>query len=107
MAVIDDYSPMYEGDTLPALVCQFQAKDFSAINLSGATFSLVLVSSTGTRKVGAGTWTIDNAAAGQAHYTWDPTDTSQAGSWNLQVAMTISGQTQHFDLKPLDIDPAL
>jgi len=107
MAVVDDYSPMYENDTLPNLVCQFQAKDFTPINLTGATFALVMVSSTGTRKVGAGSWTIDNATAGQAHYAWNSADTNTAGSWNLQVAITIAGAAQHFDLKPLDIDPTL
>jgi hypothetical protein len=102
----DDFSPMVAGDTLTPLSVQFSYTDGTPINLTGATLSLVLESA-GTRKVGAGTWTIDNAAAGQAHYTWQSTDINQAGIWLLQVAITIGGATLHCDVRTLEIEAPL
>lgn len=107
MAVADDYSPLYTGDQLTPLTVQFSNKDGTAINLTGATLALVMESSTGTRQVGSGAWTIDNATAGQAHYSWSSADVAAAGMWMLQVSITIGGQTEHCDPKPLQILPPL
>ena len=107
MALADDYSPLYVGDTLVPLSVQFSNRDGTAINLTGATLALVMESSTGTRQVGAGTWTIDNAAAGQAHYTWSSADVAVPGTWTIQVAITVGGQTEHCDPKLLTILPPL
>ncbi|SRR5579885_419040 len=103
----DDYSPLYLGDTLVPLSVQFSTKDGTAINLTGAALALVMESSAGVRQVGTGTWTIDNAAAGQAHYTWSSADVAQSGTWTIQVAITINGQTEHCDPKTLVIVPPL
>lgn len=101
----EDYSPKYTGDTLDSLVVQFQYKDGSPINLTSATLGIVMVSSTGIRQVGTGTWTIDGAAAGQAHYDWSSADVATAGTWTIQVSFTVSGQTEHCDPKTLIILP--
>lgn len=103
----DDYSPLYTGDQLVPLSVQFSNKDGTAINLAGASFALVMESSTGTRKTGTGTWTINNATAGQASYAWSSADVSTAGTWTLQVSITIGGLTQHCDPKSLEIDVTL
>lgn len=107
MTVADDYSPIYVGDLAPPLSVQFSNRDGTAINLTGATFSLVMESSIGTRKTGTGTWTINNATAGQASYAWSSADVSTAGTWTLQVAITVNGLTQHCDPKALEIDTTL
>lgn len=107
MSVIEDFAPKYVGDTLDPLVGQFQYKDGTPIPLAGATFTLVMVSNTGTRQVGTGTWTIDNASAGQAHYSWSAADVATAGTWTIQVSYTIGGQTEHCDPKILPILPVL
>jgi hypothetical protein len=103
----DDYSPLYTGDQLVPLTVQFSNKDGTAINLTGATLTLVMESSTGTRQIGTGTWTIDNASAGQAHYAWSSADVAQAGTWTIQVSLTIGNQVQHCDPKLLTIVPPL
>jgi hypothetical protein len=107
MAVADDYSPMYTGDVLVPLAVQFSHTDGSAIDLTGATLALVMESSAGVRQLGSGTWTIDNAAAGQAHYAWSSADVATAGTWTIQVSITIGGQTEHCDPKLLTILPPL
>lgn len=82
-------------------------KDGSVVDLTGATLSIVFVSSIGTRKVGTGTWTIDNASQGLAHYTYSSADVSEAGTWTLQVEVQVGGQPAHTDTDILQILPPL
>ncbi|MGH2505930.1 MAG: hypothetical protein ACRDHZ_00695, partial [Ktedonobacteraceae bacterium] len=107
LMAIDDYSPMTVGDTLIPLSVQTSFRDGSPIPLVGATLSLVMVSGTGVRQVGTGVWTIDNAAAGQAHYAWSAADVATAGTWSIQVEYTIGGQPEHLDTKLLIIGAPL
>lgn len=102
----DDYLPMYVGDTLNPLSVQFQCADRSAINLTSATLTLVLAAG-GTSQVGTGIWTIDDAAAGQAHYDWSDADVAVAGTYQLQVKITIGGKSVHTDPKPWILTPTL
>lgn len=104
---VDDYSPMYVGDLAPAFSAQFSNRDGTAMNLTGASFSLVMLDSNNTRQIGQGTWVIDSATGGQAHYNWASADTAVPGLWMIQVSITISGQTQHCDPKPLTITAPL
>lgn len=102
----DDYSPLYQTDTLVPLSCQFNTTSGTAVNLTNATITLVL-SSANQRKTGTGTWTISNASAGQAYYDWSAADVATPGTWTLQIEIAVGGQSQHFDPKPLVIVPPI
>lgn len=105
---IDDFSPMYAGDTLSPFSPQFNHKDGSPVDLTAATITLVMVCSAPfSRQVGTGTWVIDNATAGQAHYNWSSADVATPGTWAIQVEITVGGEPLHFDSKLLVIDPPL
>jgi hypothetical protein len=106
--VTDDFSPMYAGDTLNPFSPQFSYRDGSPVNLTNATITLVMVNSAPySRQAGTGTWVIDNAAAGQAHYNWSSADVSTPGTWTIQVEIVVGGEPLHFDSKILQIDPPL
>lgn len=102
----EDYTPIYVGDTAVPFAPTFTHKDGTAVNLSGATISMKMVSETGTTKTCSGSWTIDNASAGQAHYNWQNADVSTAGTWTLYVVITTGGSPVHADPKLLEIQTA-
>ena len=104
MAVIaDDFSPIFCGDVGAAFAPQFIHEDGSPVDLTGATISMVMQETSGITKVAAGTWTIDIAANGQAHYSYNAADVDTAGSWTLYIAISISGKPTHADVKQLEI----
>lgn len=107
----DDYSPIYQGDTgqpfAPIFVVKQSNGTWGAFNLTGAVIAMKMQDVTfGTIKVCTGPWSIDNAAAGQAHYQWQAADVSTPGDWNLYITITIGGLPVHADFKPLQILPA-
>lgn len=116
MAIPDDFSPIYQGDTGAPLAPQFLHKDNSPFNLSGATISMKmqLVASPGAIGETVGTiktcspsnWTIDDATNGKAHYQYQSTDVDTVGTWNLFITITIGGSPVHSDTKQLVILPA-
>jgi hypothetical protein len=80
------------GATLPVMALTLTDDTGAAINLTGATLSLIIHNTQTQEDVaGAGTWAITNAAAGQATYTWASGDTATAGSFLLYVKATYSG----------------
>ncbi len=97
----DDFSPVYVGDTQVVFAPTFQHKDGTAVNLTGATISMKMQDTAGNTKTCAGTWTIDNASAGQAHYQWQAADVSAAGTWTLYITIAINSQPVHADPKTL------
>jgi hypothetical protein len=101
--ILDDYSPLYKGDTLIPFAPVFQHKDRTPLDLTGATFGLKMIEQAGTTKTCTGTWTIDDAAAGKAHYQWQNADVDTVGIWTLYVSITIGGKTVHADPKTLEI----
>ncbi len=107
--IYEDYSPVYTGDTLRPFAPVFQDVDpltgkLSPVDLTGMTLSLRMVSSTGPARNGTGTWTIDNAQQGMAHYTYSAADVSTAGLWTVQTALTNGlGEVVHTDTKLLEI----
>ena len=104
VVVADDYSPMYVGDTEVNFAPVFAHKvDGSPVNLTGATISMKMQNEAGTVKVCGGTWTIDSAANGQAHYVWQAADVNTAGTWFLYITITIGGLPVHGDFKILEI----
>lgn len=99
MSVTEDYSPIYTNDTQAIFAPQFFHKDGSTVDLTNCTISMTMelysnISSTvviGTTKTCAGSWVIDSAANGQAHYQFQSADVNVSGVWNLWVVITDSG----------------
>jgi hypothetical protein len=106
--MIDDYSPIYIGDTLVPLSVQFLHKDGTAVSLSGATISMKMESQDNplTVKNCTGTWFIDDATNGKAHYQWQASDVATVGMWMLYAKITIGGLPVTADPKILEILPA-
>jgi len=87
-------SPFYVGQTGPALRATIQDDSDNPVNLTGATFTLVIENTlTNANVSGAGTWSILNAPAGVAQYTWNSADTATPGAYNLFIEYVISGVT--------------
>ena len=102
MSGTTNISPMYVGDTSPNLQITVTDDTGAAINLTGATITMKLQLTTSTTATsGIGSWTIDNAALGKAHYVWNVADTANAGEYYLWINLAFSGSNQHLD--PLDI----
>lgn len=106
MAIIEDYSPIYTGDVAVPFAPVFQHKDGSVVNLVGATINMKMQDQDGNLKICSGTWTIDDAVNGKAHYQWQTADVNTAGNWNLYVTITIGTLPVHADVKPLEIKGA-
>jgi hypothetical protein len=104
--IIDDYSPIYVGDTGAPFSPTFQHADGTAVNLTGATITMEMVNDdTGAVINCAGTWTIDSAPNGEAHYQYQSADVATAGLWKLYVTITVGGEPVHADMKKLQILP--
>jgi hypothetical protein len=105
---MDDYSPIYAGDLGSPFSVQFLHKDETPVNLNGATISMKMQNQDNPLTVNtcSGTWTIDNAINGQAHYQWQAADVATVGMWMLFIKITIGGLAVHADSKLLEILPA-
>jgi hypothetical protein len=111
--VSDNYSPVTEGDTLINFVPQFGqyvSGILQPFDLTDLTITMKMQNANDTSivQVGAGTWTIDNATQGQAHYVYGAADVAIPGIWNLFIKLTnsISGAFVHTFVKTLEIEAA-
>lgn len=111
--VADNYSPVTEGDTLIPFTPQFGQYVngvLQAYDLTGLTITMKMQNANDTSIVQnqAGTWTIDNAAQGQAHYTYGAADVATPGIWTLFIKLTnsVSGAFVHTFVKTLEIEAA-
>lgn len=111
--VQDNYSPLSQGDTLIPFTPQFGQYVngvLQAFDLTGLTISLEMqnANDSSISKSGMGTWVMDSAGAGQAHYEWNSADVSTPGIWTLFVKLTNSstGAFVHTHTKVLSIDAA-
>jgi hypothetical protein len=85
-------SPWSCGATLPVWQATFTDDSGNALNLTGATLSLIIHNTQTQEDVaGAGTWTITNATSGQATYAWAAADSAEPGIYSLSVRITFSG----------------
>ncbi len=101
----DDYSPRWVGDLSHPLQHTFVdgaglPHDLTGVVAANMTFVLVSVTS-GTRKVGLGTWTITDAPNGVAVYHWNVADVNTAGLWQIQASVPFADGTFHFSIKEL------
>lgn len=107
MAAIDDYSPVYQGDTGAPFNPVFTHLDGTAVNLTGAALTMkmqgVSAGESGTVIICTGTWTITDATNGKASYAYTSTDVATIGVWQMYITITIAGKPVHADTKPLTI----
>lgn len=81
------------GDSLPIPEGTLRGGDGNPINGSGATVRFHM------RPLGASSWTIDapavwtDQAGGVAHYSWQPGDTDDAGTYEFEFQVTFSDAT--------------
>lgn len=113
ISLVADNFNITQGDTLVPFTPQFAqyvSGVLQAYDLTGLTISLKMQNTNDPSIVhdGAGTWTVDNATAGQAHYTYDATDVATAGVWTMFIKLTnsTSGAFVHAFQKTLQIDAA-
>lgn len=107
MSITEDFSPVYVADYGAILAPQFTYADGTFVPLTGATISLKMQDiDYGTIKTCSGTWTIDDATNGKAHYQYQAPDLDTAGMWKLFVTITIGGKPVHADERLLQIKPA-
>jgi len=95
---VDDYSPIFVGDTAnPFSILVLQKNGFKSI--LGATISMTMQSVTtpATIKICAGPWNIDPLDNGRASYTFQPGDVDTADSWKMWVKILIGGKPLHVD----------
>ena len=100
---IDDFSPMYVGDTLVPFAPVFQYANGGFFNLTNATITMKMQDQDGNLKTCSGSWTIDDPVNGKAHYQWQSADVNTAGTWNLYITVTVTGATVHAGMKQLQI----
>ena|SRR5580765_877627 len=94
----DDYSPIAQGDVGAPFSIQFLHKnDGTPVNLTGATITMKMQEAEGALKICTGSWVIDSAINGQAHYNYSAADVSTVGNWSLYITITIGGASVHAD----------
>lgn len=91
----DDYSPVFQGDTLQPFSPQFATHSNgvpTAFDLSGLTISMKMVNETGTNTITcSGIWTIDDPVNGLAHYNYASADVATPGLWTMYIKLTNTG----------------
>jgi hypothetical protein len=99
---------MYMGDTEVPFAPAFVHADGTPVVLTGATLSMKMQNiNSGVVQTCSGTWTIDDAAGGLAHYQWQAGDVATVGIWMLYITITIGGLPVHADTKTLVILPII
>jgi hypothetical protein len=94
---IDDYSPIYVGDTgKPLSIYVAHKNGFEHILGSAISMKLKNVD-TGVVKTCTGSWTIDSNDNGKASYQYQASDVDTAGSWQIWITITINGNPIHVD----------
>jgi hypothetical protein len=107
MAILNSYTPMQQGATLPALQYAAQDDNGNPINITGATLTLYFYDPETNQYVqGNGAWMITNGAGGLATYAWDVTDTANSFTGMLVIHIMMSGGGTYIpDPSPFEIAP--
>ncbi len=100
---VEDYSPIYTGDTLAIFAPLFLDATNNTINLTGASLSTRMTNGTTVKTWNPANWTIDDAPGGKAHYNYQAGDIDTAGEWTVQTTITIGGKPIHTDKRILEI----
>lgn len=108
---VDDFSPVFEGDTLIPFSPQFwqwssTSSTYVPLDITSLTPSMKMTDGT-TTKTCSGTWTKTDATNGKASYQWQSADVDTPGTWTLYITLTDgSGHAAHTDTKILEIKSA-
>jgi len=96
---IDDFSPVFAGDTGNPLSILVVNKQDDAVSLSSATITMKMqnVDDPNTIKTCNGTWTIDTVNTGRASYAYQAGDVDTPGNWFLWIKIVKSGKPLHPD----------
>lgn len=95
---INDYSPIFAGDTGNAFVIFVaQANGFKSILGATITMHMQNVDNPATIKTCSGAWGIDPLDNGKASYTYQSSDVDTAGSWYMWINIAIGGKNVHVD----------
>jgi len=108
----EDFSPRYVGDLSRPLSHTFTDHSgvvfsLAGVNATNMTFHMRSVNDSTVTKTGGGTWTIDDAPNGVAHYTWVAADVNTAGLWLTQAGVPFSDGTLHFDVREIEFKTPL
>jgi hypothetical protein len=95
---IDDYSPIYVGDTSNPFIIQVLHKN-GYESILGATITMHMqnVDDPSTIKTCSGAWSVDVGDNGKASYQYQSADVDTAGNWYMWVKIIIGGKTVHPD----------
>lgn len=111
--IIEDFSPVTQGDTGAAFKPQFRYKDKSKgpVDLTDTAISMVMQNRDNPEDVKAttGEWVTDDAENGLAHFNYGDEDVDTPGVWNLIIVITddITHRPVHADSKRLRILPLI
>lgn len=100
------FSPIAVGDG-SIIHCTFTQDGGGIFSLSGLTtgnFAMHYVNSSGTLRVGTGTWTITNATNGTADYAPSAADVATADTYRLYPVLTLTTGPKAFDPQMLVIN---
>lgn len=100
---IEDYTPIYVGDTGAIFAPLFLDKTNNTINLTGATLTTRMTNGSTIKTWDPTKWTIDDAPGGKAHYSYQAGDVDTPGDWMVQTTVTIGGKPVHTDVRELVI----
>src|SRR5260221_7267965 len=100
---VEDFSPVYVGDTAAIFAPLFLDGGNNTINLTGATLSTRMTNGTTVKTWDPTKWVIDDAPGGRAHYNYQAGDVDTADRWRVQTTVTIGGKPIHTDARELII----
>ncbi len=106
----DDYSPRYVGDTARDLLHTFmdyQGEVFVLTDVNPLNMTFRMKPKGGVAFAGKGSWSIIDAAQGQAAYAWHADDVATAGTFFIQAGVPFLGKMQHFEIMEIEIEEPL
>lgn len=80
-----------QGDTLPAFPVTILDSSGSPLNLAGATVTLVMRQALSSLPALSAPMTVTNPTAGQVVYNWGASDTANAGLFDAEIHVALSG----------------
>lgn len=106
---IDDYSPIFQGDTANPFIVQIKSINGDYEDLTGSTITMKMqnVDDPSIIKTCNGPWTISGT---KASYAYQTEDVDTVGEWKMWVKVVQSNGTVHPDdgkgeVKVLEINP--
>src|SRR5260221_5461583 len=100
---IEDFSPVYVGDTAAIFAPLFLDGTNNTINLTGATLSTRMSMGSTVQVWDSFYWVIDDGPGGKAHRQFQAADVDTAGRWLVEKTITIDGKPNHNEVRRLII----